>query len=249
MISHGQTGTITSKVFCSVASQGRDTIDLSRRTGPTQSLSLRRLDLKTTIELYLLMKSSIRSVFWTLLNGLSCYFDPIELESQMHMKNIFLAPMNWNATFQKPAHSENNSEKSLHTGFCGQKRTFEVMMTKKTIGESDMNCYLRDRNENSGSIFNFAHFTSWYGLCQESYLRTCQWKRGYYFANIFHLRRTSRSANILVIDTNNSWKLYSVCMVCVDSVNVSSSNRFWLVYYNHISSITVSSTIRLEFLC
>ena len=85
----------------------------SRRTGPTQSLSLRRLQLKTTIELYLLMKSSIRSVFWTLLNGLSCYFDPIELESQMHMKNIFLAPMNWNATFQQPAHSEYYSEKSL----------------------------------------------------------------------------------------------------------------------------------------
>ena len=132
-------------------------------------------------------------------------------------------------------------KKSEHTGFCGQKRTFEVMMTKKTNGESDMNCYLRDRNENSGSIFNFAHFTSWYGLCQKSYLRTCHWKRGYNYANIFHLRRTSFSANI--IDTNNSWKIYSVCMVCVDSVNVSSSDRFRLVYYNHFSSLTVSSTV------
>ena len=96
----------------------------------------------------------------------------------------------WNEmrVFEKPSHSKYFSERS-HTGFCGQKRTFEVMMTKKIIGESGMNWYLRDRNENSRSIFNFAHFTSWYGLCQKSYLWTCQRKRGYY--EQFRLKRTS----------------------------------------------------------
>ena len=42
---------------------------------------------------------------------------------------------------------------------------------------------------------------------------------------------------------NTSSKLFSVCLVCVDCVNVSSSNRFWLVYHNYISSPTVSSTV------
>ena len=55
------------------------------------------------------------------------------------------------------------------------------------------------------------------------------------------LRAFSFKANFRC--TNTSWKLFSVCLVSVDSVNVSSSNRFWLVYYNYISSPTVSSTV------
>ena len=96
-----------------------------------------------------------------------------------------------------------------------------------------MNGYLRDRNENSRSIFNFAHFTSRYGLCQKSYLRTCQRKRG--------TQKFSSEMNVL--DMKNLKFLFSVCMVYIDSVNVSSFDRFWLVYNNYISSLTVSSIV------
>ena len=55
------------------------------------------------------------------------------------------------------------------------------------------------------------------------------------------LRTISFKANFRGMNTSS--KLFSVCLVCVDCVNVSSSNRFWLVYHNYISSPTVSSTV------
>ena len=106
-------------------------------------------------------------------------------------KAVILIRLNCNAKEKYFLNSDENSiENSEYYSYIWKlwnlfipdlvwKRTFEVMMTMKTVGEStDTKGYLRDWNENNWSIFNPSYTTKWYGLRKKSHLRTSQRKRG-----------------------------------------------------------------------
>ena len=172
-------------------------------------------------------------------------------------KAVILIRLNCNAKEKYFLNSDENSiENSEYYSYIWKlwnlfipdlvwKRTFEVMMTMKTVGESaNTNGYLRDWNENNWSILNPSYTTKWYGLRQKSHLRTSQRKRGTKIIRIglvlddrtsVRVRRNLLKRNCRLGDI-----IFLVCLVSSYSVNVSSTYCIWLVHHNYISSPTVS---------